>query len=229
MSVTSISGYLGLGLDSQASQTSQTNATEMGKQDFLLLLIEQMKSQDPLNPKDPSEFTAQLAQFSSLEQLMNLNTAMTGLSGMSSVANNAAAANFLGREIEASGSQVSLTNGKASSLRYEMGAPAASVKVTIRDSSGAAVRTLDLGSQTQGSQDLVWDGQLDSGATAPDGVYSVDIQATDSGGQSVSVNTFRRGVVSGINYEQGVTLLEMDGQRIPLSDVLSVRLPESKE
>ncbi len=46
---------------------------ELGKEEFLKLLLLQMQSQDPLNPMDNTEMIAQLAQFSALEQMQNLN------------------------------------------------------------------------------------------------------------------------------------------------------------
>ncbi len=46
---------------------------ELGKDQFLQLLVIQMENQDPLNPMDNTQMIAQLAQFSALEQMYNLN------------------------------------------------------------------------------------------------------------------------------------------------------------
>ncbi len=54
----------------------------MGKDEFVKLLVTEMKNQDPLNPMDGKELAAQLAQFSSVEQLMNINTKLDGLSSL---------------------------------------------------------------------------------------------------------------------------------------------------
>jgi flagellar basal-body rod modification protein FlgD len=66
---------------------------EEQKNQFMQLLVAQLKGQDPLDPKDGSEFIAQLAQFSSLEELVNIRTALENIQKTSEAAMTQAAAN----------------------------------------------------------------------------------------------------------------------------------------
>lgn len=60
-------------------------SSELGKEDFLKLLVTQMQYQDPLNPQADTDFIAQLAQFSSVEQMQNMNKTNTNSQAFSLV------------------------------------------------------------------------------------------------------------------------------------------------
>ena len=76
---------------------------ELGKDDFLKLLVTQVRYQDPLKPTEDKEFIAQLAQFSSLEQMQNLNTSFSSLANMQ---NSLFTASVMGQAVSLIGRQV---------------------------------------------------------------------------------------------------------------------------
>jgi flagellar basal-body rod modification protein FlgD len=67
--------------DQEKAAASTRNTGELGKDDFLKLLITQVQNQDPMNPSSDTDFIAQMAQFSSLEQMQNLNKSFSYSTG----------------------------------------------------------------------------------------------------------------------------------------------------
>lgn len=105
MSISSIGNQQSLEqvMQQSAKTENQRNVGDMGKDQFIQLLITQLRYQDPLNPTQDKEFIGQMAQFSALEQMQNLNTSF----------NSVKASNLLGKQIEAtvtekSGAQVTV-------------------------------------------------------------------------------------------------------------------------
>ncbi len=76
---TSTSAATATGGSNAQSAITQAAGGAMGKDQFVKLLVTEMKNQDPLNPMDGKELAAQLAQFSSVEQLINVNTKLDNL------------------------------------------------------------------------------------------------------------------------------------------------------
>ncbi len=70
---------------------------ELGKDDFLKLLMAQMTHQDPTEPMDNSQFIAQMAQFSSLEQMYNVSN---GFTKMAQMMQSSEAAGTLGKVVD---------------------------------------------------------------------------------------------------------------------------------
>jgi flagellar basal-body rod modification protein FlgD len=56
-----------------AAAPSRTAQAREKQNQFLQLLVAQLKGQNPLNPMEGSEFVGQLAQFSSLEELTHIS------------------------------------------------------------------------------------------------------------------------------------------------------------
>lgn len=56
---------------------NRKSANTLGKDQFLSILVTQLRNQDPMQPMQDKEFIAQMAQFTSVEQLMNLSNEMT--------------------------------------------------------------------------------------------------------------------------------------------------------
>ncbi len=77
---------------------SRTTHNEMGKDQFMLLLLAQLRNQDPLKPMEDREFIAQLAQFNMVEQMQQMNE---GLLSMMYMDQFSQAAPLIGKTIEA--------------------------------------------------------------------------------------------------------------------------------
>lgn len=70
-----------LGAQFPGTESGNRSSSDIGKNEFLKLLVAQLQHQDPMNPIDNQQFIAQLATFSSLEQLISINNGITQLTG----------------------------------------------------------------------------------------------------------------------------------------------------
>lgn len=112
----------GIGTPKTDSATAVTKATQtLGKDEFLKLLLTELRYQDALDPMKDKEFIAQMAQFSSVEQMVNLTNSFTAFAAESK---RGAALDLLGKRVTSidsdTGEEVS---GIASSVKFEKGDP----------------------------------------------------------------------------------------------------------
>ncbi|MCK7515771.1 MAG: flagellar hook assembly protein FlgD [Desulfobacterales bacterium] len=151
-----------------ATTTATTASTRnvIGKDEFLKMLIAQLKHQDPMNPMDGTAFTAQLAQFSSLEQLQNINTQLTSFTRQQQSLGNTQAVNLIGREVLAKGDTIQ-AEGTPVDLSYQLKGDAATGLVRIYNANGELVDALVFKNQKQGLNTLTWNPRAPPWAAAP--------------------------------------------------------------
>ena len=210
----------------QSSTSSAKKQAEMGKEQFLTLLLAQIKNQDPLSPMDNADFTAQMAQFSSLEQLFNVNDNLEGLQTLAASQSGTQALALIGKEVEASGDNVHVAkDGSASPIAFDMPGDANNVTVTIFDQNGNMVKVIDVGGLNRGPQRIPWNGRDSHGTPLESGLYSYTVNAVDGNGDVLTVDTYTRGIVDAVSMKNGVTQLHVGNQRFMMSEIRQVMLP----
>ncbi len=227
-----------------ASLAGATGNAALGRDEFLLLLVAQLRNQDPTSPQQGHEFAAQLAQFSSVEQLTNIGTAMgaqsnqlTALakaleaiqSGQETMANQLsgridlqAASSMVGQTVEVASGALAWSGTGEVPIHVRLGSEAREVTITIRDADGAAIRTLRTGTLAAGDHDLAWDGTLADGSAAPEGAYTADVTAIGTDGQPASATPFMRGTVDRLTVEADGVRLWIGDQPVPFGALLSI-------
>lgn len=198
---------------------SQNSA--MGKEDFLTLMVEQLKNQDPMNPADATEFTAQLAQFSSLEQLFNINSSLEEMGSGTAEMQRLSALSMIGTEVVSKGSEFTF-NGEPLKLGYNMDESAEQGVLYIRDSTGNTVAAKPLTQMSEGQHLLEWDGMGDSGNQLPQGKYNVAISAFN-GEDPVAAHPLVQSRVIGVDMEDGNDTIVTDSGKFKLAEIESVR------
>jgi flagellar basal-body rod modification protein FlgD len=163
---------------------------------FLKLLVAQMKNQDPLNPLDNAQVTSQLAQISTVSGIDKLNATLQTMAASFTTNQSLQAANMIGHGVLAPGVTLALENGAAIG-GFDLPQTVDRLVVTIKDSSGIVVHSMDLGPQPQGTTAFQWDGTTDSGASAASGNYSFSVSA-QQGNTKVDASTLAFGRVNGV-------------------------------
>ena len=198
----------------------------LGKEEFLQLLVVQLQNQDPLSPMESQEFAAQLAQFSSVEQLTSIdNNIKEGINTdfiLSQTINNTLATSLIGKEITAMGNQVELTDGEPVDIFFDLADFSEQVTLTISDAAGNVVRTIEANGLSEGIRSLSWDGLDGDGTALPAGTYTFQVSATGKDGAEVTANELIRGLAGALHFENGQAMLKVGQLKISFGDVMEI-------
>lgn len=196
---------------------------ELGQDGFMKLLAHQLKNQDPMKPMDQKDFSANLAQFSQLEQLTALNKKMEGMSQSAIDEKRVQGASFLGKKVMTNGTSIDYNGeGKDVKIPFYLDQPATVAIVNVLDNKNQLVARLERENLNKGMQDITWDGIGIDGQIAAKETYHFEVIAFDQNNNKFNGSTKSEGLVQGVHFEDGETVLTLQGgKKVFLKDVHS--------
>ena len=201
---------------------------QLDKDDFLTLMVTQLKHQDPTKPQETNEMATQLAQFNSVEQLVSMNKTIGDLVKTQNELRSDRLTQYIGMDIQVASDKIKIQeNGKISDGFFELPIPAGSAAIAIKDSSGKVVRTLSLGSSDAGTQKVKWDGLDEKGQKASAGQYTFNVNASTTEGKPISAKTT---ITSRVNAIVGLAeggKLDTGAGTMDPKNIIAVRSPNS--
>jgi flagellar basal-body rod modification protein FlgD len=212
----------GTGAAGSASQSSGTKKKDqLGQNEFLQLMLAQLKNQDPFKAMDPSQFLGQLAQFGTVTGIQDMQAAFTSMSDAMRSSQVLDGASMVGRDVLVPSDTISLHADGTVKGSIDVPKGLTGLTVNIRDSAGALVRRMTLPTDG-GNQEFTWDGLADNGTRAAAGDYDIEAIGTLDG-QSGSLEMLFSSRVNSVTIDSsGLVLNTNDLGARPLSDVRRV-------
>ena len=207
-----------------------TNAADMQNQ-FLTLLVAQLKNQDPTAPMDNAQMTSQMAQISTVTGIEKLNDTVNSVTSQFSTVQMLQGSNLIGRTVlsegnalgvavqeteDADGNKTTTTRGTAA---FDLDGVAGDVQVQITNASGQVIDTLQLGAANPGRNYFTWDGSNYDGD-----VSNLQFKVVATNGQDTVQSTALapQAVVGTSITDQGMVLELANGKSIGYSNVKAV-------
>lgn len=186
-------------------QGEPEKSNEMGRNEFLKLLVAQLENQDPTAPQDNGEFVAQLAQFSSLEEAQKMSASFDNFSTAFQSSQHLQATSLVGRPVHVQTDKTALLSTGNVSVIADLPNNTDSATLSVYDQAGALVDSFNLGPQRSGRNEFIWTGTDANNQRFPSGEYTFRVAVPD-GDVSKAVPTFLSANVNSVTIEPGGAL-----------------------
>ena len=194
---------------------------QMGQTAFLTLFTTQLQNQNPLDPMENEAFVAQLAQFSQLEATTKMSDSLQTLVSSMSGERMSSAASLIGKTVAVSDGKA-IKTGEPVEGSVSLANDVDSITLKVYSSTGALVRTGQIGAQKKGEYPFSWDGNDAEGNQLPDGTYRIEATVNRFGTPS-------KAPVSTMANVRSVTTDAVTGDlKVELNDGSLVSLTEVK-
>lgn len=196
---------------------------QFGADQFITLMLAQIKNQDPLKPLEPAEFLGQLAQFSTVTGIQEMGSSVSDLVGSMRSSQALSGANLVGRDVLAPGDTAVFDGTTPVRAAVEAPSGAERVEFVVRDASGAVVRRAQVQPSVSGVTEMAWDGRADNGTVMPPGTYRIEALSR-FGARGESAQVLLRSRVDSVTLDaagRGIVLNTPNGS-LPLGAVRRV-------
>lgn len=203
---------------------SDMTAAQLSKHvdNFLKLLMANLKHQDPMNPMEATDFTSHLVQFTGVEQQIVMNKKLESIFQLQKHGQDLGASYLLDRTVQVPGDTMPFDGGRLE-MAFDVPAHLQQGYLVIKDTTGHIVHIKDVTS-TGGRQKYIWNGQRDDGAQAEQGYYTAQVIAANASGEAETVAVSMLGKVTGVYFENGEAQLVVAGQTINADRVQAIHL-----
>jgi flagellar basal-body rod modification protein FlgD len=175
----------------------------LDKDDFMRIMITEMKHQDPTKPMDSDRMATQMAQITSVEQMKNVSNSIEKLSEKSNASDRLAMSMMIGKSVTVDKSRFAHQKATVAPISFDLPEAASKIKLVVLDDRGEEVATRELDPMEAGPNTYSWDGVNSSNLQAPSGNYSIRIDAENKNGSKLKVNSITRENVVGVTFEGG--------------------------
>ena len=159
-----------------SSSTSKISKDLLGQDDFLKLMIAQMKNQDPTKPLEGQEYLGQLAQFSTLNSIQELQKSFDTLAQSLTNFQTTQATNLVGQQVLVDSDKAYYVKGDALSGQVNLPAGVQNLQIKVYAANGELVNTVNLGQKPAGLTDFSLDSE-----TMASGVYRITAEGVVDG------------------------------------------------
>lgn len=194
---------------------------ELGKNEFLELLVAQLNNQNPLEPQSNGEFIAQLAQFSTVEGVEKLNSSVESIMSGFQSSQALQASSLVGRKVIIPSEKAVVDTSETFKASLVLPQSSSNVFVNVYAADGSLATRINMGAQEAGQVSFMWGGKNSDGETMPLGTYKFEAQASIDG-ENKGLYTLLPANVDSVTLGQGngELLLNLAGLgSVPLSQV----------
>jgi flagellar basal-body rod modification protein FlgD len=193
----------------------------LDKDDFLMLLLTELKYQDPTEPMDSEKILSQTSQLAALEASENTNKALEELAASLGASRDFSTIAAIGKIADTGSNAIVYEEGTQPSFELYFSEAVASGNVEVLDADGNIIATLPIESGEKGIHSFEWDGKNSAGDRVDEGIYYITAKYNDTNGNA---HDTRVGLypIESVRFDGDETLVKIGSSYIPFTDIKEV-------